>query len=122
MDDFKLNSKVIDGEAVSTGTTVTSDAIKLKNVSAKGFFSVQITSASAGAATVKAVVLCSNDGVSFNVPVDRNGTAVDNIVTAHGVGTAIYAFPAIPVCREIKVQFTVSVADVTSLDAVICVQ
>ena len=122
MSEIKLNSKIFDAVACNSGSSVTSEAIKVKLLNPEGFFSLQVTQVSTGTTgTTKFEVLCSNDGTTFIVPEDKAGTAIDEIVTAHADGTKIYAFPAFPVCKEIKIKATASVANVTSLTAIICI-
>ena len=123
MNDFKLNSRVYDDATITSGSSISTNAIKLKDLKTVGFLSVQVTSVSVGTAgKVRLELLCSNDGVNFSVPRDKDGTNINDIVVAHDDGVQLYPFPAFPICKEMKVRATASVANITALTAVICVQ
>jgi len=96
-------NKVFDAVAITKNTSVRSQIIDLAQFAAAGYFSLQITLAGSG--TGKFTYEMSNDGTTFNVPVNKAGTAVDDIYTALTAGDVIVGFSP-PMARYIRIICT----------------
>lgn len=112
-----------DAQALGTaaGATDSSIVINLKNIRPNGFFSVQVTTTSAGAGVLQLQYKVSIDGVLYRVPKDKDGVEADDIVTAHAVGTDIY--PIGPVLGNyLMLTVTATVADLTAVTTQLLIQ
>jgi len=127
MSEIKVGQLQFSGDtdiSILQNASATSDVIKLKTIGPNGFFGLELVTVSAGGGTIKAEVLvCSTEDGTFTTPEDKDGTAIDEIVTAHAAGQKYYGLPAFPVAPYLKIKFTENnVAAVTSLQARIIIQ
>ena len=112
MGGFKMVSDVqfvgVGYTAIAKDGVKTSDSINLESLNAEGFFGLDLTITSAGAATAKVEILaCATKTGTYKVPViAADGSAIDDIVTAAPVGSNYYAFPPFPVTPFIKIRIT----------------
>ena len=128
MSDFKLVSDVLwSGAAtvaINAAANDSSDAIKLGDLDAEGFLSVQVIQTSTGGTgtTQLQVTSCATETGTYTVPRKKDGTEVNDIVAAHADGQQYYGFPPFPISSFIKIKASVSTANVTSLALRITVQ
>jgi hypothetical protein len=98
-----ITNNIFSAEAISASASATSLAIPLDSFKLEGFFSLQVTVAGSG--TAKFTYQLSNDGVTYAVPSDAAGTAVDDIVTALTAGSTIHSFSP-PMAKYMKIICT----------------
>ena len=108
---------VFKDETLLASDTVDGPVVKLNDYKPdSGLASIQVHTAGA-ASTVKFQYVCSNDGLTYNVPVGAT-----DIVAAHAPGDAHYEF-TLPVCKFMKIRATeTAVAAVTDLDALLALR
>lgn len=108
--------KIIDAELIEVGTPkklseITGKVLNFGLLGPDGFISLEILSAGA-TSKLQVQELCSNSGVTFSVPVDKDSVEVDDIVTEQTPGTGFYS-PAIDLCKEFDLLFTATTANAT---------
>lgn len=106
---FKISGvSVFAAKTITKNTSIFSNAINLALLKVEGFNGIQITSTStATTGTIKAqVVVCATETGTYTVPRDKNGTEVNDIVTAHADSQQYYGFPAFPIAPFMKIKAT----------------
>jgi len=109
---------VFKNETLLASGTVDGPVVKLNDYKPEfGLASLQVFSAGASS-VVKLEYVCSNDGVTYNVP-----AGATDIVTAHAPGHAHYEF-TLPVCKFMKIRATETggTDPVTDLDAMLALR
>jgi hypothetical protein len=74
-----------------------------------GYFSVLVSMTSTGASVLKVQPMVSFDGTTFKIPQDKDGSSVNDVVTAHAVATGdmVYSM-SVPVAPFVKTYLTLS--------------
>jgi hypothetical protein len=111
------------GGSINDGDSLFSKVVVLEQLPVLGAFSVQLDQTSdGGTGVVKLELLCSNDGSSFTIPLDKDGTAIHAIAEANPDGVSLYAFPPFPVCKAFQLKATASGANVSEFNGIVVVQ
>jgi len=117
MDSTKAYVKTMfNAQAIGTvaGATSTTTILHLNTTNPEGYFSIVATTTSAGAAVLKLQYSISHDGTNFYIPENKAGTVVDDIVTAHAVGTKSYTWAPVS-APYYKLVATITAADATAV-------
>lgn len=109
MSDFKIAGvNVFAASTITKNTSISSEAIKLAEMKAKGYNGIQFTSTStATTGTILGqVTVCATEEGTYTVPRDKDGNEIDPIVVAHADGQQYYGFPSFPIAPFMKIKAT----------------
>ena len=104
----------------AAGATASTNAVCINQKEPIGNFSLIVTTAGVNS-VLKVEPLVSFDGTNYYVARDKDGAAVSDIVTAHAVGTQVYAVSPV-LAPWFKIRLTVTVANASNVTAKLAIQ